>query len=125
MKKLILFYCLILLSCNNSNIDNKIVKTGIIRNIESLKTISLGQSDTITITFEGGTNGCAKPDHLGVSINGKTISFIAFYNIPSNSTICPDNIPIHTLKYVFKPNVKGTFSYISTDINTSTTTIVE
>ena len=121
MKHLSIIFCLFILSCTKDESD-KVTALGQIDNIVSLKTIQLGQSDTIVITFGGGTNGCAKPDHLVPIPSGNTITFKAYYNYPKKSQICTQNIPIHKLQYIFKPINRGTYSYKSYNTNASSTT---
>ena len=124
MKKFGFIFCLFLFSCNNKNTEDYVVKTGSIINIESMKTISLGATDTIIVTFGGGTNGCASPDHLEVSILENMLSFKAYYKFPTTPRICTDNLPVHTLRHVFKPESKGTYVYKSTDTDVFTMTEV-
>ncbi len=107
--------CFIIFSCTKDSDDerNSGVNLGKITNIESLKNITLGETDTIVITFNGGDNGCAHPDHLEASITSFTIVFRAYYNYPIEPTICPENVPIHTLQYIFKPTSIGIYTYES------------
>jgi len=123
MRTIVLIFCLFLMSCTEEKNDS-MVFMGKITGIESLTSISLGASDTITVTFSGGNDGCAKPDHLETAIAGTTITFKAYYNYPVHPTICTANIPIHQIKYVFKPISKGTFNYRSFDTDASAVTIV-
>ena len=126
MKKIGIILCLFVLSCSKDNVvtDDSKVGLGKITNIESLKNIQLGQNDTIVVTFSGGTNGCYKPHHLEATLTDLTTTLQAFYYIPGQPLVCPENIPIHTLKYVFKPTSKGTCFYKSIDSDVSSTTIV-
>jgi hypothetical protein len=128
MKILWFSFALCLLAVNCTKEDdferNYDISIGNIIAIESLSNISLGQSDTIVITFSGGTNGCAHSDHLETLIDGKTIIFKAFYNYPLGPRICTDNIPIHNLKYVFKPASAGTYIYKSFDTEVESSTDV-
>lgn len=102
------------------------ISIGKIDKIESLSNISLGQTDTIVITFSGGTNGCAHADHLEPSIFGNTIFFKTYYNYPTDPRIiCTCNIPIHTLKYYFKPPSVGTYTYKSFNTAAESSTMVK
>lgn len=112
------------LSCTKEEESEKGIAIGKISKIESLGNISLGQSDTILITFWGGSNGCAQPDHLEAFIGESTITFKAYYNYPKEAKICPENMPIHTLKYIFKPVVKGIYTYSSFDTDVKSITVV-
>jgi hypothetical protein len=114
-RSIFLFVCLSIIGCsidfdNNSNIC---VKAGNINKIESLGNISLGQSDTIVISFGGGANGCFHADHIDADILGTTILFKAYYNYPREPQLCPDNAPTFILKYIFTPSSVGTFRYKS------------
>ena len=126
MKKIGIILCLFVLSCTKDNVvtDDSKVGLGKITNIESLKNIQLGQNDTIVVTYSGGTNGCYKPHHLEATLTDLTTTLQAFYYIPGQPLVCPEDIPIHTLKYVFKPTSKGTYFYKSFDTAVSSTTIV-
>ena len=126
MKKIGIILCLFVLSCSKDNVvtDDSKVGLGKITNIESLKNIQLGQNDTIVVTFSGGTNGCYKPHHLEATLTDLTTTLQAYYYIPGQPLVCPENIPIHTLKYIFKPTSKGTYFYKSIDTAVSSTTIV-
>jgi len=126
MKKIGIILCLFVLSCSKDNVVTHDSKVGLgeITNIESLKNIQLGQNDTIVVTFSGGTNGCYKPHHLEATLTDLTTTLQAFYYIPGQPLVCPENIPIHTLKYVFKPTSKGIYFYKSIDSAVSSTTIV-
>lgn len=122
MRKIGFIFCLFLLSCTQEKVDPTIL-IGQITQIKSLVNITLGQSDTITVTFRGGINGCAKADHLEATTIGLTVIFKAYYNYPLHATICTDNLPIHQLKYVFKPAAKGTYNYQS--FNTYATSAIK
>ena len=126
MKKIGIILCLFVLSCSKDNVvtDDSKVGLGKITNIESLKNIQLGQNDTIVVTYSGGTNGCYKPHHLEATLTDLTTTLQAYYYIPGQPLVCPENIPIHTLKYIFKPTSKGTYFYKSIDTAVSSTTIV-
>jgi len=123
MRKIAFIFCLFLLSCSEEKADTTVL-IGQITKIESLANITLGQSDTIVVTFNGGTDGCAKADHLEATTTRFTITFKAYYNYPAHATICPENIPIHQLKYVFKPTSKGTYTYQSLDSDAASATKV-
>jgi hypothetical protein len=121
------FLCFFVINCSKEEelkTDYEI-NIGKIINIESLSNISLGQSDTIEITFSGGINGCAHADHLETSAIADTIIFKAYFNYPINPRICTDNIPIHKLKFVFKPSSVGTYTYRSFDTESESITIVD
>ncbi len=122
MKKLSLILCLFLWSCSKDKLQPRIA-IGEIFKTESLQTISLGQSDTITVTFGGGS-GCAAADHLETNIAGNVITFKAFYKEPSGPVVCPAVVPVHQLKYIFKPVSKGNYIYKSFDNNVSSETTV-
>jgi hypothetical protein len=118
--------CFFVIDCSEEEEleKNYEISIGKIINIESLSNISFGQSDTIAITFSGGTNGCAHSDHLETTIIGDTIIFKAYFNYPIYPRICTDNIPIHKLKFVFKPASVGTYTYRSFDTEYESRTIV-
>jgi len=126
MKKIGIIFCLFVLSCSNDNVvtDNSNEELGKIAKIESLKNLQLGQNDTIVVTFSGGTNGCYKPHHLESTLTGLSTTLKAYYYLPGQSVVCPDNFPVHTLIYIFKPTSRGTYIYKSFDTNVATTTIV-
>jgi hypothetical protein len=117
---------LFVLSCSKDKVvtDDTSVDLGKITKIESLKSIQLGQNDTISVTFSGGANGCYKPHHLDATSKGFTTIFKAYYYVPGQPTVCPENIPVHTLLYIFKPTSKGKYIFHSFDTNVSATTIV-
>jgi len=123
MKKIALILCIFLFGCTEENVEPTIY-SGQITKIESLANITLGQSDTIVVTFSGGTDGCAKPDHLEATLAGFTFTFKAYYNYPAHATVCTDNIPIHQLKYSWKPTSTGTYSYRTLDSAAASATIV-
>lgn len=123
MKTIVLIFCLFLMGCTSENNDSEVF-IGKITGIGSLTNITLGESDTITVTFSGGNDGCAKPDHLEAAFAGTTISFKAYYNYPVHPTICTENIPIHQLKYTFKPTSRGNYTYRSFDTDASAETKV-
>ena len=127
MKKLGIIFCLFVLSCSKDNIvtDDSNAELGKISNIESLNNIQLGQNDTIVVTFSGGTNGCYKPHHLEATVTGSTTTLKAYYYVPEQSLVCPENIPIHILRYLFKPTSKRTYIYKSFNTDVSATTIVD
>lgn len=127
MKKIGIIFCLFVLSCSKDNVDtdNSNEELGKIANIESLKNLQLGQNDTIVVTFSGGTNGCYKPHHLESTLTGLSTTLKAYYFVPGQPVFCTDNIPVHTLKYIFKPTSKGTYIYKSFDTEVSATTIVD
>ncbi len=123
MRAITLIFCLFVLSCTEDKTETNVF-AGEITAIESLTNITLGNSDTITVTFRGGTDGCAKPDHLEAAFAGNIVTFKAFYNYPAHPAICPLNIPVHRLKYVFKPASKGSYTYKSFDNDVTATTQV-
>ena len=127
MKKIGIIFCLFVLSCSKDKVvtDDSSIDLGKITNIESKKIISLGQNDTIVVTFTGGTNGCYKPHHLKATLTGLSTTLKAYYYVPGQPIVCPKNIPVHTLKYIFKPTSKGTYIYKSFDTDVSATTIVD
>ena len=128
MKKLgFIIFCLFVISCSKENVvtDDSNVEPGKISSIESLKNIHLGQSDTIVVTFSGGTNGCYKPHHLEATLTGFSTTLKAYYYVPGEPIVCTQNIPVHTLKYIYKPTSKGTYIYKSFDTNVTATTIVD
>ena len=127
MKTIGIIFCFFVLSCSKDNVinDNSNEEVGKITNVESLKNIQLGQNDTIVVTFSGGTNGCYKPHHLETTMTGLSTTLKAFYYVPGQPIVCPENIPVHTLKYIFKPTSKGTYIYKSFDTEVSATTIVD
>ncbi|WP_154647926.1 hypothetical protein [Pedobacter arcticus] len=98
---------------------------GQITEIESLSEISLGQTDTVVVIFNGGTNGCAIADHLETKVTDNSVSIKAYYNYPKAQEICTTNIPVHTLKYTFKPTKKGLYTYKSFDGEITVTTLVK
>ena len=110
-----------LLSCKKDKSEK--IAIGSITAITSLNEISLGQNDSISITFGGG-DGCSTPDHLEAKQTDSTIVFKAYYKYSTKEQICPDNLPVHHLIYVFKPLMKGKYTYKSYDSNITTTTIV-
>ena len=126
MKKIGIIFCLFVLSCSKDKVvtDDSSLYLGKITDIETLKNILLGQNDTIVVTFSGGTNGCYKPHHLEATLTGLSTTLKAYYYVPGQPIVCPENIPVHTLKYIFKPTSKGTYIYKSFDTDVSATTIV-
>ena len=126
MKKIGIIFCLFVLSCAKDKVDtdDSSIDLGKITNIESLKNISPGQNDTLVVTFSGGTNGCYKPHHLEATLTDLSTTLKAYYYVPGQPIVCPENIPVHTLKYIFKPTSKGTYIYKSFDTDVSATTIV-
>jgi hypothetical protein len=126
MKKLGIIICFLALGCSKDkvNTSDQGIAPGKISSIESLNNIPFGQTDTIVVTFNGGTNGCAKPHHLEATRTGLSISFNAYYYVPGHPIICPDYIPVHKLIYTFKPASKGIYTYKSSGTNVSATTIV-
>lgn len=126
MKKIGIIFCLFVLSCSKDKVvtDDSNAELGKISNIESLKNIQLGQNDTIVVTFNGGTNGCYKPHHLEATLTGSSTTLKAYYYFPGQPIVCPENIPVHTLRYLFKPTSKGTYIYKSFNTDVSATTIV-
>jgi hypothetical protein len=127
MKKLGIILCLLALGCSKDklNTNNQSIAPGKIISIKTLNRIQLGESDTIVVTFNGGTNGCAKPHHLAATTTGLSTTLKAYYYIPGHPTVCPENIPVHTLIYIFKPTSRGTYTYKSFDTEVSATTIVK
>jgi len=126
MKQIGMIICLIVLSCSkdiDTTTDSKIA-LGEITSIETLQRIPLGLTDTVVVTFTGGTNGCYKPHHLNAGITGLSTVLYAYYYLPGQPVICTDNIPIHTLKYIFKPTSKGIYVYKSFNTKITATTIV-
>jgi hypothetical protein len=123
MRTLSILFCLLIISCTKDKGSNGIAPGRII-NIESLHNISLGQTDTIIVTFGGGTDGCAKPDHLVATLTDHTITIKSYYNYPVQPQNCTQNIPVHQLQYVFKPASRGNYIYKSIDTNVSTSTTV-
>lgn len=111
-----------LLSCKNDKSEK--IAIGSIISITSLNEISLGQSDSISISFGGG-DGCSSPDHLEAIQTDSTIIFKAYYKYPAKEQICPHNLPVHHLIYVFKPKTKGNYTYKSYDSDINATTIVK
>jgi len=114
-KSILIFVCLFMISCSKDADNNrdKAIHLGSIFKIESLGNISLEQSDTILISFSGGTNGCCYADHLEVSTLGNTVLFKAYYNYPLEPQMCPQNAPTFSTKYIFKPSSVGTYTYKS------------
>jgi hypothetical protein len=115
-----IIFLFMLLGCK----EDKLVAVGQIGKIESSKTISLGQSDIITVTYTGGSSGCSGANHLESEIIGNTIIFKGYYHYPIKPTVCPATAPNHILQYVFKPSAKGTYTYKSFDTEVSATTVV-
>lgn len=126
MKKIVIILCLFALSCSKDKVvnDDSTIELGEITNIESLKNIQLGQNDTIVVTFSGGTNGCYKPHHLEATMIDLSTTLKAYYYVPGQPSVCPENIPVHTLKYILKPTSQGTYIYKSFDSAASSTTVV-
>lgn len=128
MKKIgFIIICWFAISCSKENVstDDSNVEAGKISSIESLKNIHLGQNDTIVVTFSGGANGCYKPHHLEATLTGLSTTLKAYYYVPGQPIVCPENIPVHKLKYIFKPPSKSTYIYNSFDTDVSATTIVD
>ncbi len=123
MKYILIASCFLFMSCKKDNVSTSAV--GEIISIESLNEISLGESDTVVVTFGGGTNGCANADRLQTVMVANTITIKAFYNYPTEPQICTQNIPVHVLKYVYKPTAKGTYTYKAFDSDISVTTLVK
>ncbi len=110
-------------SCKNDK--SMIISTGNIISIKSLNEISLGQNDTILVTFSGGNNGCNSPDHLEVKQSDSLITIKAYYKHPKSYDICTDNVPIHNLTYIYKPISKGIITYKSYNSSINSITIVK
>ena len=108
MKTIIALFILLSLGC--TRISYHIIE-GKIEKIESSGSIALGQNDTITVTFTGGVNSCASPDHLKTDIRGNTIVFWAYYKYPRKNDICLQAMPVHQLKYIYKPKKNGIYFY--------------
>lgn len=127
MKYILFVTSLFFMACTkekspSQNYDSKL---GQIISIESLKEISLGENDTVLVTFVGGSDGCATPDRLETNIIGNSTTIKAYYLYPSKPTICPQNVPFHVLAYVYKPNAKGTYTYKNVDNDIFVTTVVK
>lgn len=123
MKFLSAIFCLLVIACSKDE-NGKSVSIGQIHSIESLKNISLGQSDTIVVTYGGG-DGCAKPDHLDATVSGNSIVIKAYYSYPMKADVCPAVVPVHRLKYIYKPSSKGIYTYKSFNTEAGATTTVE
>lgn len=123
----LLFVCLFMISCSKDLDNNKDIgiHIGNIYKIESLGNISLGQSDTILISFSGGSNGCFHADHLEVNTLGTTILFKAYYNYPVEPQMCPQNAPTFSITYIFTPSLIGTYRYKSFNTEAESSTEVK
>jgi hypothetical protein len=108
-------YFLVFNCTKESDNEDKNVKLGNIIIIQSRGNISIGQSDTIFVVFDGGETGCSQGDHLEASISGSTVFFKAYYNNPKEPFLCPDIMPVYSLTYIFKPKSVGTYKYKSFD----------
>lgn len=114
-------------ACTNDKESNneRITSEGTILTIEASANLSFGETDSIRITFKGGFDGCAAPDHIKAESNGQITYLKAYYNYPSKPQACTQHAPIHTLIYVYKPTIKGICSYRSNrDASISASTIV-
>ncbi|WP_026897949.1 hypothetical protein [Daejeonella oryzae] len=115
--------CLIIFGCSKKDQPDLGAKMGEIYSIKSLSNISLGQTDTITVSFGGGS-GCSSAHHLEAKIIENTISFTAYYVDPPDDRVCPAVVPTHQLKYFFKPGSKGIYTYKSANNSVSTASTV-
>jgi hypothetical protein len=118
------FYFLVFGCTKESVNEDKNVYLGNIINIQSRGNISLGQSDTINVIFDGGETGCSQADHLEATFSGSTIFFKAYYNYPIKPIVCPYTMPVHSLTYIFKPKSVGTYKYKSYDSKVEATSNV-
>ena len=126
MKPILIITCLFLFACTKENDDDDmVISTGSIYKIETLREITLGQTDTIEVTFSGGFNGCAVADRLETLLIGNTTTIRSFYQYPKKSQICTQILPVHMLKFTYKPTVKGTFTYKSFDTDITASTVVK
>lgn len=99
----------------NSNVD---ILPGKITAIEVNPKASLGQEVIVTVHFNGGNDGCARPSHLRAVQDDYQLSFQAFYSYPKEPGICTQAIPRHKLTHTFKPIKKGTYRFFATNDET-------
>jgi len=109
-------------SCKNDK--SMIISTGNIISIKTLNEISLGQNDSILVTFSG-ENFCNSPDHLELKQIDSLIKIKAYYKHPKNYENCTDDAPLLNLIYIYKPISKGIITYKSYNSSINSITIVK
>lgn len=116
----------ILISCSNKRLEDTTtydILPGEIYEISAKESIELGETITIKVKFNGGTNGCALPGHLRFVQYDFSISIQAFYKYPKEVRPCTMAIPQHTLTHDFKPIKKGEYT-IQASNNSEVKTVI-
>lgn len=119
-KTTLLLVMMMLMSCSKKGIENgnHMVLPGKITSIEVSSHANLGDEITITVSFDGGSDGCAQPNHLRVVQDDYRLAFQAFYAYPKEPSICAQVIPRHKLTHTFKPHKRGTYKLFSAEDET-------
>lgn len=68
-----------------------------------------GDRVEISVTFEGGNNGCAEADRLETTFENDTLFIEAWYRTPTEEKVCAMVMPVHQLVYEFTTERSGRF----------------
>ena len=80
---------------------------GQILSVSTPDSVAFGDTVYVSVSFSGGTNGCAKADHLKVDSEDNLLMIEAYYNYPQKPEMCAMYVPTHKLIYKFVPTRKG------------------
>jgi len=118
-----LFLTIAIFSCESEK-DKYLIYQGQIMEINGPDSAFVNELISIEIVFNGGTNGCAQPHHLETK-QADTIFYIkAFYSVPNFPTVCPQNVPIHKLKFNFTPGRAALYIVKAEDVLNQKDTII-
>ncbi len=120
---------LFIISCSKKGIEKEAEQTdrnilpGQITSINVKDNALVGEAVIIKVSFNGGTDGCAKPSHLRVVQNDFQISIQSFYSYPKAPGICTMVVPRHELTHEFSPHKKGIYTIQASNNKTIEATI--
>lgn len=107
---------LIIISCSRRGIEkgeettDRDILSGQITSIDVKDNASVGEAVIIKVSFNGGTDGCARPSHLRFVQNDFQISIQAFYSYPKAPGMCTMIVPKHELTHEFSPHKTGIYT---------------
>jgi hypothetical protein len=87
-------------------------------------TVQVNQAVTLTVAFEGGTNGCAEPVRLEPEATQMQLAVRAFYRVPNAEQICTMVVPLHEMQLTHTFTQVGSYVLCAGDQSILSTIVV-
>ncbi len=78
-------------------------------------TVQVNHPVTLTVAFEGGTNGCAEPVRLESEATSMQLTVRAFYRVPNEEQICTMVVPLHEMELTHTFTQAGSYNLCAGD----------